>query len=359
MSAPEFVARLTDSEKPCIALEVRKTSTISRSSKDLSIVPPCVSTILDFEFNAVWCISFLSLWQTVYSSKPSGFLLSAVVSSHETELRIMLVTMQGLFGRKADGHNEWSCICKSKGKGLVGSNIDIITIASGELSPSLNRRTKLQIADRSRVEPTQKAPPIRFFLIACMASFGREYWPVKGDLSAPLALYHDASARKSEAAGSGIATPAPTGDDTQPCGLGSQIPSSGIWGPTSAYINRPETQQKDKQPIPSYTTNPPFLVSNTMQFSTVFATLTLFVAAAVAGPAPAGQPATSPEPSPAPAWCPVGDTQICCYNIDTNFNVGYYCTTPDQAFPCQGENLLPLCCGSYDLTPRGVSTVRR
>ena len=41
-------------------------------------------------------------------------------------------------------------------------------------------------------------------------------------------------------------------------------------------------------------------------------------------------------------------------NIDTDINVGYYCGEPNTTFPCQ-ETLLPLCCGSTDLTPRGVS----
>ncbi|KAH6913198.1 hypothetical protein BKA70DRAFT_1262180 [Coprinopsis sp. MPI-PUGE-AT-0042] len=89
-----------------------------------------------------------------------------------------------------------------------------------------------------------------------------------------------------------------------------------------------------------------------MQFSTVVAALSLFVASAIASPAAA---TAASSPVQAPTYCPVGDTQICCYNLNTDTNVGYYCTTPDQPFPCQGDNLLPLCCGSYDLTPRGYT----
>lgn len=56
-------------------------------------------------------------------------------------------------------------------------------------------------------------------------------------------------------------------------------------------------------------------------------------------------------------YCPEGETQMCCQNLLPDFNVGYYCATPDQAFPCQGGSpaLQAMCCKSYDLTPRGVS----
>lgn len=56
-------------------------------------------------------------------------------------------------------------------------------------------------------------------------------------------------------------------------------------------------------------------------------------------------------------YCPGGETQMCCQNLLPDFNVGYYCASPNQPFPCQGGEpaLLAMCCESYALTPRGVS----
>ncbi|TEB19208.1 hypothetical protein FA13DRAFT_1802529 [Coprinellus micaceus] len=55
--------------------------------------------------------------------------------------------------------------------------------------------------------------------------------------------------------------------------------------------------------------------------------------------------------------CPEGETQMCCENLLPDFNVGYYCATPDQSFPCQSSSpvLVAMCCKSYDLTPRGYT----
>lgn len=65
-----------------------------------------------------------------------------------------------------------------------------------------------------------------------------------------------------------------------------------------------------------------------------------------------------PEETPAKETgsCDAGLTQMCCMNLN-EFSVGYYCATPNQSFPCQGTSpvLRPLCCKSYDLTPRGYT----
>src|SRR5690606_5354474 len=54
--------------------------------------------------------------------------------------------------------------------------------------------------------------------------------------------------------------------------------------------------------------------------------------------------------------CNSGETQMCCEKLDER-NVGYYCATPDQQFPCYigSPQLQAMCCTGYDLTPRGVS----
>ncbi|KAJ3507388.1 hypothetical protein NMY22_g16946 [Coprinellus aureogranulatus] len=57
------------------------------------------------------------------------------------------------------------------------------------------------------------------------------------------------------------------------------------------------------------------------------------------------------------ASCPEGETAMCCYNIDPQFGVGYYCGTPNQTFPCQIQDSLAMCCKSYSLTPRGTDLI--
>ncbi|KAH6913252.1 hypothetical protein BKA70DRAFT_1558628 [Coprinopsis sp. MPI-PUGE-AT-0042] len=52
-------------------------------------------------------------------------------------------------------------------------------------------------------------------------------------------------------------------------------------------------------------------------------------------------------------YCP-DQTQMCCQNFQETGNVGYYCATPNQQFPCQ-ETLTSMCCETYDLTPRGYT----
>jgi hypothetical protein len=56
-------------------------------------------------------------------------------------------------------------------------------------------------------------------------------------------------------------------------------------------------------------------------------------------------------------YCPTGQTQMCCQNLQASGNVGYYCSGPNQPFPCTSVSppLKSMCCDTYALVPRGVS----
>ncbi|TEB19209.1 hypothetical protein FA13DRAFT_487394 [Coprinellus micaceus] len=106
----------------------------------------------------------------------------------------------------------------------------------------------------------------------------------------------------------------------------------------------PHCPSTPSQPPPGHVfhNNPP-RVPGEMQFqlTSIIASLILLLSSAVAQT----------------DYCPEGETQMCCQNLLPDFNVGYYCASPNQPFPCQGGEppLLSMCCKSYALTPRGYT----
>jgi hypothetical protein len=89
----------------------------------------------------------------------------------------------------------------------------------------------------------------------------------------------------------------------------------------------------------------PLAAKMSFNLTTFMTSLSVFVSAVVS--------ATSGTPSS----CAPGLTQMCCFNLESS--VGFYCQQPNAAFPCvPADNLLPLCCKTFDLTPRGVSTIK-